>query len=70
MVIARSAWQGRYMGSSKRAPLAGGFLIAVATTLGAFVGATQRQPSAGLLIGLGIGVVLALSVWLRDRGRD
>jgi len=50
-------------------PAAGGFLIAIATTFGAFLGATQGQPSAGLMIGLGAGVALALAVWLLDRRR-
>lgn len=54
--------------SSKRTPAAGGFLIAISTMVGAFVGATQGQPSVGLLIGLGVGAVLALIVWLLDRG--
>ena len=57
------------MSTSKRPPAAGGFLIATATTLGTFIGATQRQPSAGLLIGLAIGVALAVIVWLADRRR-
>ena len=57
------------MARSNRAPLAGGFLIAIATMIGAFVGATQGQPSAGLLAGVAVGVVLAFAVWLRDRGR-
>ena len=70
MVFAAPAWQGTVMRSpSKRSPAAGGILLAIATMLGAFIGATQRQPSAGLLIGLGVGALLALGVWLLDRGR-
>lgn len=53
--------------SPKRAPLAGGFVIALTTLVGAFVGALQRQPSLGLVIGLGAGALLALGIWLLDR---
>lgn len=52
-----------------KSPAGGGILIAIATLLGAFYGATQRQPSAGLVIGLGIGILLAAIVWLVDRRR-
>ncbi|MEP6784560.1 MAG: hypothetical protein ABI898_02345 [Sphingomonadales bacterium] len=48
-------------------PLAGGFIIAVSTTVGAIWGARQGQPSAGLLIGLGVGAGIALLIWLLDR---
>ena len=52
-----------------RSPLAGGFLIAVGALVGAVVGATRGQSSAGLLIGIGAGAVLSLAIWAIDRRR-
>lgn len=71
LVLAGRAWQGPGMTEPKpsRAPLAGGFLIALSSMVGAVAGGTQGQPSAGLLMGLGAGVALALAVWLRDKRR-
>ncbi|MBA3879005.1 MULTISPECIES: hypothetical protein [Sphingomonas] len=51
------------------APMAGGVLIAIGAIVGAFVGATQGQPSFGFLLGLAAGIALATAVWLRDRAR-
>lgn len=45
----------------------GGILIALGLILGAGIGAAFGQPSQGLIIGLGVGVVLAIALWLADR---
>ena len=50
-------------------PMAGGFIIAIAIMIGATWGARHAQPTIGLLIGLGIGAVLATILWLFDRRR-
>lgn len=55
--------------SPRPAPMAGGVLIATGAIIGAFVGATQGQPSFGFLLGLAAGIALATAVWLRDRAR-
>jgi uncharacterized BrkB/YihY/UPF0761 family membrane protein len=46
---------------------AGGVLIALGFMIGAVTGVTLGQPSAGLLIGGAIGILLALLIWWRDR---
>ncbi len=48
-------------------PLAGGCLLALAILAGAIAGVVYRQPSLGLLAGLGAGLVLIALVWLLDR---
>ncbi|MES2097103.1 MAG: hypothetical protein V4459_10125 [Pseudomonadota bacterium] len=53
--------------SKSNASAAGGFLIALGLIGGAVVGAVRGQPSLSLLIGGGLGVALALAVWLVDR---
>jgi uncharacterized membrane protein (UPF0136 family) len=50
-------------------PRAGGFIIAVAIMAGTIIGGLKGQPSIGLLAGLGIGVAVALAIWLKDRAR-
>lgn len=50
-------------------PMAGGAIIAITTTVGAIWGAREGQPSAGLLTGLGVGVLVSLLIWLLDRRR-
>lgn len=52
-----------------RSPLAGGFILAIASVAGAITGAYQDQPTIGLLIGFGFGVVVSLAIWLLGRGR-
>lgn len=52
-----------------RAPLAGGFLIAIALIIGTLLGARQGQASLGVVVGFGVGVVLAGAIWLLDRMR-
>lgn len=50
-------------------PRAGGFLLALAILIGPVVGAMFGQASLGFVIGLGIGLVLLIAVWLADRAR-
>jgi hypothetical protein len=52
-----------------RAPMAGGFLMAAGTLVGAIGGAFYGQSSLGFLLGLGLGAVAAIVIWLRERGR-
>jgi hypothetical protein len=46
---------------------AGGCLIPLAIAGGLIWGETIGQPSIGFLVGIGIGFVLALLVWVVDR---
>ena len=48
-------------------PAAGGCLLALAIVVGATAGFYFSQPSAGLLVGGGVGALLATLVWLRNR---
>ncbi len=50
-----------------RNPTAGGMLIALGALLGAAAGVYAGQPTLGFLTGIGLGVVLALVIWLKDR---
>ena len=49
-------------------PRAGGALLAVSILIGAVAGVYLRQPSIGFIVGLGVGLMLVLAVWLFDRG--
>ena len=58
---------GRAMqGSSTRA---GGCFLTLFLILGFFFGLSIRNPLKGVLIGLGVGAVLAIAVWLIDLRR-
>lgn len=50
------------------APRAGGAIIALGVVGGAIAGVAAGQPTAGVLIGLGASVAIAVLLWLRDRG--
>lgn len=50
--------------------LAGGIFIAFGLLIGAIGGVVMDQPSAGMVIGLGIGAAIAVIVWLFDRKRS
>jgi hypothetical protein len=52
-----------------RKPLAGGCFLTIFLLLGFLYGLSIRNPLEGVLIGLGIGVVLAIATWLIDRRR-
>jgi uncharacterized membrane protein len=53
----------------RKAPLAGGILIPVALLVGIILGARYGQTSLGVVIGTGVGILLALLIWLVDRRR-
>lgn len=49
--------------------LAGGIFIAIGMLGGAIVGVIVDQPSAGMVIGLGLGVAAATVTWMIDSKR-
>lgn len=49
--------------------LAGGIFIAFGLLIGAIVGVAVDQPSAGTVIGMAIGTVIAVVIWVMDRKR-
>jgi len=51
-----------------RSPMAGGAPLALLTILGAILGGLLfGQPTIGLLVGFGLGVLIAIAIWLRSR---
>lgn len=50
-------------------PAAGGCLLALCVIVGAVAGVVYHQISAGIVVGVAAGAVLAVVVWLLDRGR-
>ena len=48
---------------------AGGCFIAILLMLGFLYGLSIRNPLKGVLIGLGLGIVIAIAVWLIDSAR-
>ncbi len=52
---------------SKRPANAGGFVIAAAVIVGTGIGVAKSQPSLGFLLGLAVGVAIAVALWLMDR---
>ena len=56
--------------SPPKSPLAGGSLIAIGAIAGAGIGLfTAIGPTRGFLIGLALGVGIALAMWLNDLRR-
>lgn len=55
------------MASPPSPSMAGGFPIAAGILLGTAAGLFWHQPTIGLLVGLAIGVVVALLLWVRGR---
>jgi fucose permease len=53
--------------SGRKGTRAGGFILFVGIMGGAVIGGLFGQPSAGLIAGGGLGVLIALAIWLRDR---
>ncbi len=54
----------------RRNPIAGGFVLIVPIILGFGWGLAVGQPAAWVLVGLAVGVALALIVWAIDRSRS
>jgi hypothetical protein len=52
-----------------RSSRAGGCFLTLFLLLGFVYGLSIRNPLKGTLIGLGIGIVLAVVTWLIDRSR-
>lgn len=57
------------MASPDTSPRAGGAILAVTVIAGAVIGVALQQPTIGTLAGLGLGVAIAIVIWLRDRAR-
>ena len=53
----------------KRTPAAGGIFLFLSPIIGALYGIGRSDPIKWMLIAFGIGVVLAIAVWLIDRRR-
>jgi len=49
---------------------AGGFILAVSIIAGAVGGTVAGQPSAGLVLGVAAGTLVAILIWLGDRKND
>lgn len=54
---------------ARRHRFGGGVFIAVGALLGAFAGGSRDEPVIGLLAGVGIGIVLAVLVWIVNSRR-
>lgn len=50
-------------------PTGAGAIIALLIMVGTIGGGLMGQPSAGLLAGAATGAVIALLLWVRERGR-
>lgn len=68
-----TTWQGGTMtdgnrqGGGDRKTTGAGAIIALLILGGAIVGGLMGQPSAGLLVGCGAGILIALLLYLRER---
>ena len=49
--------------------MAGGFLLMAGILVGAIWGVSAGNPMKGILIGTGVGIAIALLVWLVDSRR-
>ena len=50
-------------------PAAAGCLLSLAILTGTTIGMFMRQPSAGVVGGAAVGVLIAIAYWLYDRRR-
>jgi hypothetical protein len=57
------------MTNGKKEPTGAGAIIAFLILGGAIGGGMLGQPSIGLLVGAGAGVLIALLLWLRERNK-
>jgi hypothetical protein len=54
----------------RRAPAAGGIFLFLGPVIGALYGIGRSEPILWMVYGFGAGVLLALLIWLIDRGRS
>ena len=52
---------------TKRSPAAGGIFLFLGPVIGAIYGVEVGEPIIWMLVGFGIGVAIALAIWLLDR---
>jgi hypothetical protein len=57
------------MSQGRKNPTGAGAIIALLILGGTILGGLLGQPSIGLLVGTAAGVVIALLLWLRERGQ-
>jgi hypothetical protein len=57
------------MSKGKNEPTGAGAIIAFLILGGAIGGGLLGQPSIGLLVGAAAGVLIAVLLWLRERGK-
>jgi len=55
---------------STRSPKGGGFLLMLCILVGTIGGLAMGQPSAGFLLGLAVGIAVAVALWYFDRRQD
>lgn len=66
-MLAAASGQGHVRIMTTRTPAAGGIFLFLSPIIGALYGIGRGEPIKWMLIGFGIGVALALAVWLIDR---
>ena len=57
------------MSSPRPTPAAGGFFLVVAILAGFGLGLSHGRALEGSVIGLAVGTIIAVAVWLIDRSR-
>lgn len=55
---------------TNRKPLAGGCFLTICILLGFPLGLAIGNPMKGILIGTGVGIAIAVALWLMDRRRS
>lgn len=69
LALPTDAWHGvGDMTTGKKNPTGAGAIIALLILGGTIVGGMMGQPSAGLLAGAALGTLIAVLLWLRERG--
>ncbi|WP_375196574.1 hypothetical protein [Sphingobium sp.] len=53
--------------TKKKNPTGAGAILALTILGGAILGGMMGQPSIGLLAGTGLGIVVAILLWLKER---
>ncbi|MDO7834966.1 hypothetical protein Q4610_07880 [Sphingobium sp. HBC34] len=57
------------MTNGKKNPTGAGAIIALLILVGTIGGGLLGQPSIGLLAGAALGILIAILLWLRERGQ-